>query len=94
MRENNEKMSLEEFKKMCYEEDYNIVEAWDFKRFKVTCMDCGSDEIQLASEPREGAMGSEYTGWMSGFHSEGGLLVKCIKCGKAMSIGHYDLKSI
>lgn len=82
----NEKISLEEFKKQCEEDDYNIVESWDVEHFKVVCAKCGSKDVLILFREESGQMGSEYTGYMRGYNHDNGLIVKCKGCGNAMSI--------
>jgi hypothetical protein len=82
-----EKMSLEEFKRKCEKEDYNVVEEWDKEHFKIVCSKCGSDNTIFFFRTESGRMGSEYTGYMRGFNHDEGAIIKCIDCGNAMNIG-------
>lgn len=82
-----EKMSLEDFKKKCEEEDYNVVSEWDTEHFKVVCSKCNSNDVLVFFREESGGMGSEYTGYMRAFNWDNGIIVKCKKCGNAMSIG-------
>ena len=82
-----EKMSVEDFKKKCEEEDFNVVSEWDKEHFKVVCSKCNSDDTLIFFREESGRMGSEYTGYMRAFNCDNGMIVKCKKCGNAMSIG-------
>jgi hypothetical protein len=84
------KMTLEEFKEYCNENDYNIVDKYDRERFPICCGKCNSKNIQITFRPEEGAMGSEYTGYMKGFVHDAALLLKCIDCGNAMVVSVPD----
>jgi len=79
-------MTLEEFKRKCEEEDYNIVKEWDKEHFKVVCSKCNSEDTLVFFRGEEGQMGSKYTGYMRAFHCENGIIVKCKNCGNAMNI--------
>jgi ribosomal protein S27E len=81
-----EKETLEEFKRRIENEDYNIVDKWDNEHFKVKCNKCQSEDVLIFFRDEEGAMGSEYTGYMRGFICDNGLIVKCKDCGNAMTI--------
>ena len=81
-----ERMSLEDFKKKCEKEDYNIVNEWDTGHFKVVCCKCSSEDILVLFREESGSMGSQYTGYMRAFNWDNGMIVKCKKCGNAMSI--------
>ena len=79
-----EKMSLKKFKEFCMENDYNILEEWDWKRFDVKCSTCGSENIQIGHRTKKMGYGSTLTGAWT--RENAGLLVKCLDCGKAMTI--------
>ncbi len=81
------KISLEEFKKQCEKEDYNVVDKWDRKHFNVRCSKCKSEDIIIFFRQESGRMGSEYTGYMRAFNHDNGMIVKCKSCGNAMNIG-------
>ena len=83
----NEKMTLEEFKKMCEKEDYNVVDSWDISHFKIKCSKCDSEDVLVFFREESGAMGSEYTGYMRAFNHDNGMIVKCKSCGNAMNLG-------
>ena len=85
-----EKMSVEDFKKYCSENSYSFVDDYDMKRFPITCGKCKSNEIIVAMRPEEGKMGSEYTGYMYGYVHEASMIVKCISCGEAMIVTDVD----
>ena len=82
-----EKMSIEDFKKICEDEDYNIVDKWDKEHFKVICSKCKSEDVLVFFREEHGVMGSEYTGYMKAFNCDNGMIVKCKKCGNGMNIG-------
>jgi hypothetical protein len=77
------KMSLEDFKKYCYDNDYNIVSEWDFERFIPKCCKCNSTHIQIGHKNKSMGRG-DITGPYT--REDAGLLVKCIDCGQAMTI--------
>lgn len=81
-----EKMTLEEFKKMCETEDYNVVNEWDIEHFKIKCVKCNSEDVLLFFREEAGCMGSEYTGYMRAFNHDNGMIVKCKSCGNAMNV--------
>ena len=82
-----EEMSLEEFKQMCEEENFNVVKEWSKEHFKVICSKCNSDDTLVFFREESGCMGSKYTGYMRAFNNDNGMIVKCKKCGNAMNIG-------
>ena len=81
-----EEMSIEDFKKECEEEDFNVVSEWDIKHFKIVCSKCNSDDVLVFFREESGRMGSKYTGYMRAFNNDNGMIVKCKKCGNAMNI--------
>jgi hypothetical protein len=80
------KMSMDDFLKMCEEEDFNIVNKWDKEHFIVVCNKCKSEDVLIFFREESGAMGSEYTGYMRAFNCDNGMIVKCKSCGNAMDI--------
>lgn len=78
------KMTLDEFKKYCLTNDINIVDKWNFTKFKIVCEKCNSNNIQVGYTPDEYGHGSELTG--SWLEEESSLLVKCLDCGHAMTL--------
>jgi hypothetical protein len=77
-------MSVAEFKAYCRKNDYNIINEWDFNRFDVKCLNCKSNNIQVGHKTKEMGYGSTRTGTWT--REEAGLLIKCLKCGRAMTI--------
>ena len=82
----NKEMDLKQFKEYCEKNDYNVVKHWSREHFDIICMKCRSKDTVIVFKEEEGAMGSEYTGYMRAFNGENGLIVKCRKCGNAMNI--------
>lgn len=85
-----EKMSMEEFQKMCLGSDKNIVKHWNYESFKLTCMKCASEKCYAINDLtfREGWGGGCPT---CGFGAdvgeiEGYLTIKCDSCGNAMTV--------
>ena len=79
-------MSLDEFKRMCEKEDFNVVSEWSREHFQVVCSKCKSDDTLIFFREESGSMGSEYTGYMRAFNNDNGMIVKCKSCGNAMNL--------
>ena len=82
-----EEMSLEDFKKKCEEEDFNVVNEWSKEHFKILCSKCNSEEVLIFFREEYGRMGSEYTGYMRAFNHDNGMIIKCKKCGNGLNVG-------
>jgi len=77
-------MSLSRFREYCQENDDNIVDKWDVKKFRIECSNCSSKDTFITFRDKETSMGSEYTGaWTS---TQARILVKCKPCGNAMAM--------
>jgi len=78
-------VTYEEFKKQEKENNYNVVEKWDYDRFPITCGECQSKNVRLVSDLEFDIEGGCPTcgSWLE---SEGALIVKCIDCGHSMSV--------
>ena len=80
-------MTVEQFKRECEDNDFNVVDKWDYDHFIVCCSKCRSKEVLIMFREESGEMGSKYTGYMRAFNCDNGMIVKCKSCGNAMNIG-------
>lgn len=80
MRTKMEKMMLEEF----YEKYMQNEKRWRFDLFKIVCRKCGSDLVEFDMELSGGWYGERAD-------EDGGMVIKCHKCGNAFKTNFEDL---
>jgi ribosomal protein S27E len=57
---------------------------WDFTKFKIACLKCGSDKVEYAGKT---AVGCGYYGEVNFEHK---IIVKCHGCGNALAMKLED----
>ncbi len=84
-------MDKEEFKKYCEENDDNLVTKWDYKKFKIKCLKCNSENVKAVDniELHEGSS-CPTCGYES--YNTGKIVIKCLDCGSAMQV--LDIQEI
>ena len=81
-------MDLKEFKKYEKENNYNLVDKWNYNAFALICRTCNSNNVKVLTNAEVEDMGSgcETCGYGGGSKASGYLTFKCIDCGSAMSL--------
>lgn len=79
-----------EFIQKLKKDNFNSVDEWETRRFKIVCQDCNSSDVIMFFREESGRMGSEYTGYMRAYNNDNGIVVKCKNCGLAMDITPRD----
>lgn len=85
-----DKMTMEEFEKMCLVNNKNVVRHWDYDSFQLHCVKCGSNKCYAVNDMtfHEGRGGGcETCGWGADVSEiNGSITIKCGGCGNAMTL--------
>lgn len=78
-------MSVEQFRAYCVSNDDNIVKQFDRVRFRLSCMKCKSEKVEIVNTLSYDIDGGCQTcgSWLE---AEGAIIIKCCECGNAISI--------
>lgn len=82
-------MSLEDFRKYCAAHDKNVSTTWDYEKFRIRCLYCGSEDVRMVDdlEYHEGS-GCPTCGFDS--YITGVIIIKCLLCGTGMQVVKDD----
>jgi ribosomal protein S27E len=82
-----EDIGITEFRKKYHKPN----KKWKFDLFKIKCSKCDSERVEFNSN-MELESGFLESGYYNDYSVQGCIVVKCHKCGNAMTLNFWDLE--